>query len=86
MNESKTCDKVVAELTYGNLMEIAKKAGQPLSKTEAIRFLSQRGRATEIWRRMLAAGEDCLKEWLTSRPTPWPHRTARHERRLHYGE
>lgn len=83
MKAKKKCEKVVAELTYGRLMAIASKAGQPLSKAEAIRFLSQHGRANEIWRRMLAAGEDYLKESLPNRPSSWPHRN---ERRLIYGE
>ena len=86
MKEGKKRERVVAELTYGHLMEIAKRAGQPMSKADAIRFLNQRGHANEIWRRMVAAGEDYLKESLPIRPSSWQHRSERDQQRLHYGE
>jgi hypothetical protein len=78
MTERKKREKVVAEITTGHLMDIAKDVGLSITVEEAIRILNRHGHAKEMWRRMMLAGENDAKEALqsTARPSVKPRPSA----------
>jgi hypothetical protein len=63
MAELKKCwrQKVVAEMTAAHLQQFARELGTPLSAPDALVFLNERGRAYEMWKQMMRAGEDYIK-------------------------
>ena len=64
-------ERVVAEISLAHLTQIASEMGRSLSSEEALAFLNHEGRAYEMWKRMMQAGEDYLKSALqTRRPMP----------------
>jgi hypothetical protein len=71
MTASKPREKVVPEITLAHLSQFAQAMGRNLSPEEAIAFLNQNGRAYEMWKRMMQAGEEYLKSALQGR-TPVP--------------
>jgi hypothetical protein len=73
MAELKKCwrQKVVAEMTAAHLQQFAREMGRPLSAPDALVFLNERGRAYEMWKEMMRAGEEYIKASLRqSRPEP----------------
>lgn len=69
MQDKKKREKVVAEITIAHLLQFAAEAGRTLSQDEAIGFLNQQGRAYEMWKHMMLAGEEYVKTALQSRST-----------------
>lgn len=64
MSEKKLREKVVAEITLAHLTQCAREMGRSLSHEEALAFLNQQGRAYEMWKLMMQAGEDYMKSAL----------------------
>lgn len=73
MTEKKKREKVTAEITLAHLTQFAREAGRPLSQEEAIAFLNQNGRAYDMWKHMMHAGEEYIKSTLLRAPIPMPH-------------
>jgi len=67
MTEKKKREKVVAEITVAHLTQFANESGRPLTAEEAVAFLNQQGRAYEMWKHMMHAAEDYIKNALHSR-------------------
>jgi hypothetical protein len=61
--DSRKCwrEKVTAEMTTTHLQQFAHEMGTQISSTDALLFLNQHGRAHEIWKRMMEAGEEYVK-------------------------
>ena len=76
MPDKKPRERVVAEITLPYLTQVAAEAGRALSPEEALAFLNQEGRAYDMWKCMMQAGEDYIKSSLRTRralallPTP----------------
>jgi hypothetical protein len=51
---------VMAEITLPHLFRLANEHGCPVSREQALAFLNQRGRAYEMWKHMMQAGEDFI--------------------------
>ena len=60
MTEKKKREKVVAEVTSTHVAEIAAETGLTLSSEEVLAFLNYEGRAYEMWKRMMQAGEEYI--------------------------
>ena len=67
MTVRKPRERVVAAITLSHLSQFAEQMGRSLSGEEALAFLNQNGRAYEMWKRMMQAGEDYLKTALQAR-------------------
>lgn len=67
MTDRKPREKVVAEITLAHLTQYAEQMGRSLTPEEAAAFLNQNGRAYEMWKRMMQAGEDYIKASLQAR-------------------
>jgi hypothetical protein len=67
MTEKKRREKVVAEITLAHLTEFAEGLGLRMSREEAIAFLNQNGRAYDMWKHMMHAGEEYIKTTLAKR-------------------
>ena len=63
MAELKKCwrQKVVAEMTSVHLQQFAREVGASLSAPDALVFLNEHGRAYEMWKHMMRAGEEYIK-------------------------
>jgi len=59
-------ERVVAEISLAYLTQFALEIGRARSWDEAIVFLNQEGRAYEMWKRGMTAGEDYIKSELRS--------------------
>lgn len=64
MTEKKKRQKVVAEITVAHLTEFASEIDSELTQDEAIAFLNEEGRAYEMWKHMMRAGEEYIKSAL----------------------
>jgi len=66
MAELKKCwrQKVVAEMTAVHLQQFAREMGSSLSTPDALLFLNEHGRAYEMWKQMMKAGEEYIKSKL----------------------
>lgn len=80
MTEKKKREKVIAEITLAHLTQFAREAGRPLSQEEAIAFLNQNGRAYDMWKHMMHAGEEYIKSTLQRSPIRMPHPAGDHRR------
>jgi hypothetical protein len=81
MPEKKRREKVVAEITVAHLTQFAAEAGRALSNEEALSFLNQHGRAYEMWKHMMLAGEEYIKAALQSRsPVVMPRQAGVRDR------
>lgn len=76
MTEKKKREKVTAEITVPHLIEFANELGRSMTAEEAITFLNREGRAYEMWKHMMHAGEEYLKAAL-DRQSPYEVRTGR---------
>jgi hypothetical protein len=61
MTEKKKREKVVAEITLAHLMQFARESGRSLSPQDAVAFFNQDGRAYDMWKHMMQAGEQYIK-------------------------
>ena len=68
MTEKKKREKVVAEITIAHLTQFAHGIGSGLNPEEAIAFLNQEGRAYAMWKEMMHAGEEYIKNALQKQP------------------
>ena len=64
MTEKKKRQKVVAEITAAHLIQFARELGAGMSQEDAIAFLNRNGRAYDMWKHMMRAGEDYIKQTL----------------------
>ena len=60
MTHKKDRDRVMAETTLPHLLRLATEQGFPVSREQALAFLNQEGRAFEMWKQMMQAGEDFI--------------------------
>jgi hypothetical protein len=74
MTEKKKRERVVAEITLTHLTQVAGAMGRTLNHEEALAFLNQDGRAYDMWKHMMLAGEEYIK---TSLKNPRLARVAR---------
>jgi len=61
MTEKKKRERVVAEITVAHLKQFARELGRSLTHDEALTFLNQEGRAYDMWKHMMLAGEEYIK-------------------------
>ena len=69
MTGNKKREKVVAEITAAHLSQFANELGTIMTRDEAIAFLNRDGRAYGMWKQMMQAGEEYIKNSL-QRQTP----------------
>ena len=81
MTEKKKRQRVVAEITAAHLAEFAGEIGRNMTEDEAILFLNKEGRAYEMWKHMMHAGEEYLKVAL-EREGPYAVRHSAAGRRI----
>ena len=60
MSEKKDRERVIAEITLAHLMRLGNEQGCPVSREQALAFLNQEGRAFEMWKHMMQAGEEFI--------------------------
>lgn len=60
MTQRKDRDRVIAEITLSHLLRLANEHGCSVSREQAFIFLNQDGRAFEMWKQMMQAGEDFI--------------------------
>ena len=79
MTAAKKCmrQKVVAEMTIGILEQFAHEVGASLNSDEMLAFLNQDGRAYEMWKQMMHAGEEFIKSELREVPSVYRVRQVR---------
>ena len=53
-------ERVSAEITLSYLMRLAFEQGCPVSREQALEFLNEEGRAYEMWKHMMQAGEEFI--------------------------
>ena len=51
---------MMAEITLSHLLRLANEHGCSVSRQQALAFLNQQGRAYEMWKHMMQAGEDFI--------------------------
>jgi hypothetical protein len=64
MTEKKKRQKVNAEITAAHLVQFAREVGASMTPEEAIAFLNRNGRAYDMWKHMMQAGEAYIKQTL----------------------
>jgi hypothetical protein len=64
MTEKKKREKVNAEITAAHLVQFAREVGTGMTHEDAIVFLNRNGRAYEMWKHMMKAGEEYIKKTL----------------------
>jgi hypothetical protein len=57
-------EKVTAEITVAHMLQVARELGTNMSAAEVAAFLNEKGRAQDIWTRMMQAGEEYIKSSL----------------------
>jgi len=62
MTQKKDRDRVMAEITLPHLLRLANEHGCSVSREQALAFLNEQGRAFEMWKHMMQAGEDFIKD------------------------
>ncbi len=60
MTHKKDRDRVMAEITISHLMRLANEEGCSVSREQALAFLNEQGRAFEMWKHMMQAGEEFI--------------------------
>jgi hypothetical protein len=60
MTEKKDRDRVMAEITLSPVLRLAAEQDSPVSREPALAFLNQEGRAFEMWKQMMQAGEEFI--------------------------
>lgn len=51
---------MMAEITISHLLRLANEHGCSVSREQALAFLNQQGRAFEMWKQMMQAGEEFI--------------------------
>jgi hypothetical protein len=74
MPDRKPREKVVAEITVPYLKQVAAGIGRELSREDAVAFLNEEGRAYDMWKQMMRAGEEYIKWTLRNAHTLPMHR------------
>ena len=64
MNDKKLKERVVAEISVPYLVQVAAECGISLTREQAVDFLNRDGRAYDIWKHMMGAGEECIRQGL----------------------
>ena len=81
MTEKKKREKVNAEITAAHLIQFASELGTRMTQEDAIAFLNRNGRAYDMWKHMMQAGEEYIKKTLQrespARLRAQPNETAR---------
>jgi hypothetical protein len=80
MTEKKKRERVVAEITLSHLTQFAREMGRSLSHEEGVAFLNQEGRAYDMWKHMMLAGEEYIKSNLEKSRTPLTGQRTRCDR------
>ena len=60
MMQKKDRDRVMAEITLPHLLRLANERGCAVSREQALAFLNEQGRAFEMWKHMMQAGEEFI--------------------------
>jgi hypothetical protein len=60
MTHKKDRDRVMAEITLAHLLRLAQEQGCSVSREQARVFLNEEGRAYEMWKHMMQAGEEFI--------------------------
>ena len=82
MIDRKPREKVVAEISVSSLVETAAQARGTLSPEEALAFLQQNGRAYDLWKKMMHAGEQYIRTSLQAPPVLTTGRSSRNAGRV----
>jgi len=53
MTQKKDRDRVMAEITLSHLLRLANEQGCTVSREQALAFLNEQGRASEMWKHMM---------------------------------
>ncbi len=69
MCQRKKREKVVAEITTAYLMHFVREQGRLLNQQQAVNFLNEEGRAYDMWKEMMYAGENYIKSELAQPST-----------------
>ncbi len=72
MTEKKKRQKVSAEITAAHLIQFAQELGTGMTEEDAIAFLNRDGRAYDMWKHMMRAGEEYIKQTLQREAPPRP--------------
>ena len=64
MTEKRKREKVVAEITTAHLIQLMEQQGRSLDRQQAVNFLNEDGRAYLMWKQMMYAGENYIKDVL----------------------
>jgi hypothetical protein len=75
ITEKKSRERVMAEITISYVLRLANEHGCPMSREQALAFLNQQGRAYEMWKQMMQAGEDFIARSLWGADTLLPSDT-----------
>ena len=67
MTQKKDRDRVMAEITLPHLLRLANEHGCSVSREQALAFLNEQGRAFEMWKHMMQAGEEFVASSLLHR-------------------
>jgi hypothetical protein len=74
MTEKKDRERVMAEITISYVLRLASEQGCSVSQEQARVFLNEEGRAYEMWKHMMQAGEEFIvSSLLRSAPGPRPN-------------
>jgi hypothetical protein len=73
MREKKKREKVVAEITTAHLMQFMQEQGRSLDRQQAVTFLNEDGRAYLMWKQMMYAGENYIKDVLAKNSLSQPN-------------
>ncbi len=73
MREKKKREKVVAEITTAHLIQFMQEQGRSLDRQQAVNFLNEDGRAYLMWKQMMYAGENYIKDVLAQNSLPQPN-------------
>ena len=68
MTDKKKRERVVAEITAAHLTMFVQSQGRSLTREQAVAFLNQGGRAYDMWKHMMHAGEQYIKSSLEQLP------------------
>ncbi|MGB7862179.1 MAG: hypothetical protein WCF74_02180 [Candidatus Sulfotelmatobacter sp.] len=60
MMHKKDRDRVMAEITLPHLLRLANEHGCSVTQQQALAFLNEQGRAFEMWKQMMQAGEEFI--------------------------
>jgi hypothetical protein len=60
MTEKKDRERVMAEITISYVLRLASEQGCSVSREQARVFLNEEGRAYEMWKHMMQAGEEFI--------------------------